>query len=485
MRSLEIRDGAIHGFDTRPPKNPGEAGVRVLDANGAFLLPGWIDAHAHLDTLPSLGSGLKDLDFLTQVLPSTARSTLASGVTAARIHLSRFEHLAVLNELSSDPCFPGPRLQLAGPGLLGGVPDVTSPLMVGAGSPEQIAAHMYRAADLVARWIALHGISRFDDSQMATIQEVAAGADLLLMAAADSEADLERALETSVRTLEYLDRSTAERLSPELVQRAAGKVAVVPPVGYYELVHDLFRERRANESADPFLREIDESLPTRIVEALQDGVRADSYSRQIAESFPTHSAKFRQLREGGVDLLLGSDSGSPGQYHGSGIWTEIGTWQRFGESSRDIAMTAAARAAHWLDWPDIGEIRVGARADVVLYGGDSAPEIQADQIRHVVKGGVVFVEDGEWVGPNTDETVELIRAAAGRAESSLRSVRRRYCTRIGSFDVVFRDDQVVGNYLILPRNRLGNLLWNLREQPGPCSVDRLRWRRGSPYRLLA
>ena len=479
LHSVEIREGVIAAIDSASSERVGETGERVLDANGSFLLPGLIDAHAHLDTLPSLGDGLEDLDFLSQVLPSTARSTLASGVTAARIHLSRFDDLAALAEISADPCFPGPRLQLGGPGLLGGAPSVASPLMVGAQGPDQIAAHLFRAADLGAKWIALHGISRFDALQLATIEDVAAGADLLLMAAADNRADFETALDTSVRTLEYLDRSTNQRISPLLVERASGKVAVVPPVGYYRTAHDLFYQRHVRDVADPFLGDLDESLPTRIVEGLLEGAATDTYTRKTAESFSTHSAKFRQLREGGVDLLLGSDSGSPGQFHRSAIWSEISTWQDFGESSSDLLGAAGVTAAHWLDWPGIGEVRVGNHADLILHRGDPARGMKAAGVSHILKGGVVFVDGGKWAGPDAEQARAMVRAGKERAESSRSPVRRRFCTEIGSFDFLFYRDQVVGNYLILPRHRIGTFFGTQKvdvvgDDEGPLRVEG-RW----------
>ena len=62
--SIVVRDGRIERVMTGPADIP--AGAAVLDLKGRWLLPGFVDAHAHLGTL------------------GAARAALASGVTTAR-----------------------------------------------------------------------------------------------------------------------------------------------------------------------------------------------------------------------------------------------------------------------------------------------------------------------------------------------------------------------------------------------------------------
>jgi imidazolonepropionase-like amidohydrolase len=48
----------------------------------------------------------------------------------------------------------------------------------------------------------------------------------------------------------------------------------------------------------------------------------------------------------------------------------------------------------------VGGVRAGSRADFVLYRGDvSQGEFEAKRVTHVAKGGVLYVQDGKWVGP--------------------------------------------------------------------------------------
>jgi imidazolonepropionase-like amidohydrolase len=49
---------------------------------------------------------------------------------------------------------------------------------------------------------------------------------------------------------------------------------------------------------------------------------------------------------------------------------------------------------------DVGTIRPGARADFLLYrGAMDRAEFDARKVTHVAKGGVLYVRDGQWVGP--------------------------------------------------------------------------------------
>jgi imidazolonepropionase-like amidohydrolase len=63
--SLTVRDGRIASIDTRVPATT--PGIRRIDLGGRYLLPGLIDAHAHIES------------------PDAALRALRSGVTTARV----------------------------------------------------------------------------------------------------------------------------------------------------------------------------------------------------------------------------------------------------------------------------------------------------------------------------------------------------------------------------------------------------------------
>ena len=101
--------------------------------------------------------------------------------------------------------------------------------------------------------------------------------------------------------------------------------------------------------------------------------------------------KFRQLRDSGVTLLIGTDSGVPLNFHSDATWREIDAWVRvFGVPAMD-----AIRAATY--WParamkvenDVGTVSPGKYADVIAVRGDvlRRPELLSD-VAIVIKRGV-------------------------------------------------------------------------------------------------
>ncbi len=121
---------------------------------------------------------------------------------------------------------------------------------------------------------------------------------------------------------------------------------------YPEDIITLIRERAANMAAGPlfwtptieglfnyeYVRDnpehIDdtawhEGLPKDIVDDIRKSVehpeRLD-YFRATPSRRPTLARKFQQLREAGVTLLIGTDSGIPMKFHSGSTWRELDAW---------------------------------------------------------------------------------------------------------------------------------------------------------------
>jgi imidazolonepropionase-like amidohydrolase len=90
---VRIRDGKIYAIDTTLPA--ADPAVRRVDLSGRYLLPGFIDAHAHLDS------------------PDAARRALASGVTTVRVLGDAHLRALGTRELIRAGHVPGPELLVA------------------------------------------------------------------------------------------------------------------------------------------------------------------------------------------------------------------------------------------------------------------------------------------------------------------------------------------------------------------------------------
>jgi imidazolonepropionase-like amidohydrolase len=118
---------------------------------------------------------------------------------------------------------------------------------------------------------------------------------------------------------------------------------------------------------------------------------------------PTLKRKISQLREAGVVLLVGTDSGIPLKFHCQSTWNELDVWVRV----MDIpAMEAIQSATYWPSkfmgvenqW---GTIIAGRHADIIAVKGDVLKYINLLQdVDFVMKGGVVYKRDGQAVEEN-------------------------------------------------------------------------------------
>ena len=145
--TVVIRDSVIQRVIEAADYQP-RAGMRVVDGRGKFLLPGFIDMHAHMNVGPEhLNSSTNQMrgDYDPQVARISLGSLLHFGVTTIRDPGGLTEHAVATRDSVARGLIPGPRMFVAGsvidqtdaPGL---VATVHSPEDVRAEVRRQIAA---------------------------------------------------------------------------------------------------------------------------------------------------------------------------------------------------------------------------------------------------------------------------------------------------------------------------------------------------------
>jgi len=145
--------------------------------------------------------------------------------------------------------------------------------------------------------------------------------------------------------------------------------------------------------------------------------------RDLADGIgPAHA-----LHRGGSPICLGSDSQAVVDLFEEARGVELHERLRSGRrghfSTAQLLTAATAGGHRSLGWPDAGELRVGARADLVTVSLDSVRTVGAEptaaavfaaaaaDVTHVVVDGRVIVHDGHHV---TLDVVADLRAAMGR-----------------------------------------------------------------------
>jgi imidazolonepropionase-like amidohydrolase len=115
-----------------------------------------------------------------------------------------------------------------------------------------------------------------------------------------------------------------------------------------------------------------------------------AYFQQTPQRWPTLKTKFRQLREAGVLMLIGTDSGIPMKFHSGSTWNELDVWV----NQLGVPPIEAIRSATY--WPavamkrdkDYGSVVEGKYADIIAVKGDVLKQIALLQnVAIVVKHG--------------------------------------------------------------------------------------------------
>ncbi len=125
-----------------------------------------------------------------------------------------------------------------------------------------------------------------------------------------------------------------------------------------------------------------------------------SYSRLNAIRKPTLKRKVEQLREVGVVILVGTDSGIPTKFHCQSTWNEMDVLHRvMGMPAMEVIRAATYWPAAMMGVDkDFGAVAAGKKADIIAVKGDVLEHINLLQhVDFVMKGGVVYKEGGSAV----------------------------------------------------------------------------------------
>lgn len=137
-------------------------------------------------------------------------------------------------------------------------------------------------------------------------------------------------------------------------------------------------------------------LPEEIIRDIRNSFRHPerlSYFQLTPLRRPTLQHKIEQLRESGVVLLIGTDSGIPMKFHSQSTWNELEVWVR----GMGISPMEAIRGATY--WPsvlmkvsdEVGTVSEGKYADLIAVRGDVLRHISLLQrVDFVMKRGTRY-----------------------------------------------------------------------------------------------
>jgi imidazolonepropionase-like amidohydrolase len=406
MRGGRIVCAAARQACAPPPE------AEIIDARGAFVAPGLIDAHVHfsqtgwLDGRPDALDVRTDYPYDSTVAALRARpevfgkAYLCSGVTAVYDVGGYPWTVAMARGTSSR--IDMPRVAAVGP-LLSTIdhwvnlPDMRQ--FVGMRDDSLVRAtvreqrRMGSAAQKVWYLQRTDTLRQRDRTLLVAAGQEARAQKIPLIVHATQLRTAKEALEAGATVLVHsVETDTVDAEFVALARR--NNVILIPTLTVREGYADVYLGR-SPASRYP-LDCVDAATRAKLERPLAESrrarqaafVRGGSWERQRA----TLDENLRRLHAAGVRIAMGTDAGNPGTAHGPSVYREMEAMQAAGMAAPDVfrASTLTGAQAMGLE-REIGSVEAGKRADVVLFDADPTVDIaNARRIRLVVRNGALY-----------------------------------------------------------------------------------------------
>jgi imidazolonepropionase-like amidohydrolase len=353
---------------------PAPAGARLIDLSNRTILPGLIDSHVHLTSVPGAAfyrEAIDTDDYLALVGARNALVTLRAGFTTVRDLGSPGTAGFALRRAIDEGLVPGPRMLVSGQALstIGGHGDVAGfrPEVIAAldghntcTGAEQCAARVRELARAGADVIKFHatggvlsqgdrGLGQsFTDAEMRAIVETAHALGLKVAAHAHADEGISAAVRAGVDSIEH-----GTFASPATIQlmRQRGTTLVPTLMAFVGI-----RER------------LGRGIYTPIVES------------KVRMTLEVVGRAARLAHAAGVPVVFGTDAGVYDHGRNAGEFVEL--VERAGMSPAEALAAATTGAARLLGLEsEIGRIAPGLSADLIAVEGDPLADVRA--LQHV------------------------------------------------------------------------------------------------------
>jgi imidazolonepropionase-like amidohydrolase len=377
-----VTDGRIVsvGTDLPPP-----AGAKRVDLPGMTLLPGLIDMHVHLDSLPT-HRGYRRLSFTdafsTVAAVGNARDMLLAGFTTVRnLGSSHYSDVA-LKQAIDEGLATGPRIVPGAYslGATGGHCDETflppsyaaKKVSVGDG-PQQLRQRVREQRKYGAEVIKVcatggvfsrntePGQQQLAEEELRAIAEEAQMWGLKTAAHAHGADGIKAAIRAGIDTIEH-----ASLVDDEGIRLAAA------------------RKRPVWFSMDIYNSEYTQSEGTKNG-VLPENLRKD---REIAD---VQRENFRKAVQAGVKMVYGTDAGV---HPHAGAGRKFKWMVRYGMTPMQAIQSATVNAAQALGREkEVGAIAAGRFADMIAVRGDPVADVTLlEKVPVVIKGGELVLD---------------------------------------------------------------------------------------------
>jgi imidazolonepropionase-like amidohydrolase len=369
------------------------AGAEVIDTRGMTMLPGLIDLHVHTMFLGH-GEYSEWFPFFTpekeEMMEIAARQLLMAGVTTAVDLGAPIEITRVRDRIDRGEV-PGPRMLVSGPWIAGrrwgSFPDYFQHVV---STPEEAAQRTYELADagvdVIKTWAGM------SEDMMRAVVEAAHERGIQVHSHLYSPDELWNAIRAGTDVIQHAGSAGNPPYSDELVQEIAHRgIPVVQTIAHRPWVYQAtveFPERLQD-------RRLVETLPPELYEEFQrsfQDFRRLSYFRTTPLQIRKSQLSAGQFIEANAVMGMGTDSGSPLNFHTESAWREISALVDSGMTPIQAISAATKTGAEIIRrGNDLGTIEPGKLADIIVVRGNPLFDINVlGYVEHVVKDGRIY-----------------------------------------------------------------------------------------------
>lgn len=402
-----IKDGIIEqvgSVDTLPVPD----GYRVVSTEGQDVLPGLWESHAHImlnghANYTHWQEAYRDRQ-VDEIMPASLIQLLLAGITSVRDLGAPLDDSVAIKKKLADGDIPGPNLYTSGPFLQYKV-------------DEWQKHYRWEVKDIKDAKVK---VKRLHDAGMEIVKLI----DQDDLPRPVAQAIVDEAHKYGMKVVGHAHKPDEIRLGVEIGIDSFEHTGLTTAPGYPQDVLDALKERTATGIFDGLLfwtptmeglftypdlvanpEELDDTCWKR---GLKEDTIADikqsiakpghlSYMQLTPLRTPTIKNKIKQLKETGVMMLVGTDSGIPMKFHCQSTWQEMAVWvDDMGFDPMETIRSATYWPAVMMGVQDkYGSVTPGKVADIIAVRGDVLKYMNIIRdVDMVMKDGVVFKYDG-------------------------------------------------------------------------------------------